>query len=125
MKTKNKYEWEKHFDATEKQMQKDKEKQHTPTPWKTANFAGLSEKYAGPIDSNGNRVIMTKENSDFIVRAVNSHETNERAIRNTFLRLKRIFEIETEFKPEVRILLAEALMFADEGIQAIAQAEGK
>jgi hypothetical protein len=32
------------------------------------------------------------------------------------VRLKRIFEIETEFAPDVRILLAEALFLADESI---------
>jgi hypothetical protein len=42
----------------------------------------------------------------------NAELTQVNKLKNVRLRLQRIFEIETNFKPEVRILLADALWFA-------------
>lgn len=79
--TNRKYTWEKHFDAMEEQMKKDKEPRHTPTPWKVRQddqqllITGDYETIIARLDIWKNEGKKQMEaNAAFVVRAVNSHE---------------------------------------------------
>lgn len=79
--TNRKYTWEKHFDAMEEQMKKDKEPRHTPTPWKVRQddqqllITGDYETIIARLDIWKNEGKKQMEaNAAFVIRAVNSHE---------------------------------------------------
>lgn len=137
MKPQPKYKWEKHFDETKRQIEKDKEPQHTPTPWEIYDTRKTHEK--GKIFITGQAYMLTEfpalpeseANAKFIVRAVNSHEANEKKIERLLdavrfaLKLAEADYDDSKVKKRPQAVIDAMFLTVKEFKEAIAQAEGK